>query len=151
MPTLIKNRRAHYDYEILESFEAGIKLMGYEVKALKDGQGTLTGAHIKIAPDTVSLIGLNIPLYSKAGVILNYDPSRTRKLLMHKAEIKSLEGKVNQQGYSLIPLTLYTKGGLIKVEVGLVRGKRKADKRRDIMEAQEKREIERAVKNARLK
>ncbi len=151
MPSLIKNRRAHYDYEILETYEAGIKLLGFEVKALKEGQGTLTGAHIKITHDSVSLIGLNIPLYAKAGIILNYDPSRTRKLLMHKSEIKSLEGKVNQQGYTLIPLVLYTKGGLIKISVGLARGKKKSDKRQDLIEKQEKREIERTMKTARLR
>lgn len=151
MPTLIKNRRAYFDYEILETFEAGIKLLGYEVKSLKEGQGTLTGAHIKIASDSLNLIGLSIPLYTKAGTILNYDPSRTRRLLMHKSEIKSLEAKVNQQGYTLIPLVLYTKGGLIKLSLGLARGKKKTDKRKDIIEAQQKREIERTIKSAKLR
>jgi SsrA-binding protein len=151
MPSLIKNRRAYYDYEIIETIEAGIKLLGYEVKSLKEGQGNLTGTHIKIDTNSVSLIGLTIPPYSKAGTILNYDPSRTRKLLMHKSEIKSLESKVNQQGYTLIPLVLYTKGGLIKLSLGLARGKKKEDKRKDIIEKQQKREIERTIKNAKTR
>lgn len=149
MPTLIKNRRAYYDYEILETFEAGIKLLGHEVKSLKEGHGNLTGAHIKIEPKSLSLIGLSIPPYSKSGSLLNYDQSRTRNLLMHKSEIKALDIKVNQQGYTLIPLVIYTKGGLIKLSLGLARGKKKTDKRKSIMEAQEKREIERTIKDAR--
>ena len=111
----------------------------------------MTGAHVKISTNGVVLIGLNIPLYSKAGAVLSYDPSRTRELLMHKSEIESLDGKVNQQGYTVIPLVLYTKGGLIKISLGLARGKKKTDKRKDIIEAQEKREIERTMKKARLR
>lgn len=150
MPTLVKNRRAYYDYEIIETYEAGIKLLGHEVKSLKAGQGNLNGSHVKVTPIDISLIGLNVPLYKKAGTLLNYDPMRTRKLLMHKNEIQSLSNKVNQQGYTLIPLSLYTKGSLIKVSIGLAKGKKKADKRRDIIKAQQDREIERTIKEAKL-
>lgn len=146
MPTLIKNRKAYHDYEISEKIEAGIKLTGYEVKALKDGLGNLTGSYIKPAENAMYLWGLHIPLYHKAGSIINYNPTRNRKLLLNKKEIESLSGKATQRGFTIIPLEVYSKGGLIKVLIGLGKGKKKSSKKSDLKRAQEERSAQRELK-----
>ncbi|PIR42574.1 SsrA-binding protein [candidate division WWE3 bacterium CG_4_9_14_0_2_um_filter_35_11] len=147
MSTIIRNRKAYHDYEIIEKYEAGIKLLGVEVKALKEGKGNLTGTYVKGTGGRLSLIGFNLPPYSKSGTLLDYDSTRTRLLLLTKKELDFLLDKTEKQGFTLIPLKFYTKGSLIKLEIGLAKGKKKSDKKRALMEAQEKRDIERDLKN----
>lgn len=146
MAVSIRNKRAFYNFEILEKVEAGIKLKGYEVKAIKEGKGNLTGSFIKIMGGEVWLIGLNIPLYSKTGSNFRYDPKRTRKLLLKRSEIKSLQGKVQRKGYTLAPLKIYQKGDLIKAQVGLVKGKKKKHRKEDLIKKQQDKEIRRLLK-----
>ena len=149
MPTLLRNRYAHYDYQIEEEYEAGIKLLGHEVKSLKEGKGTLAGTYVKVDQSGLSLVGLNIPLYSKAGITLPYyDPQRTRRLLLNKTEIKSITGRVERSGYTVIPLKMYTKGTLLKLSIGLGRGKKKAQKKADLIAKERDRQAERELKES---
>lgn len=136
MPVYLQNRRANYDYTFEEDYEAGIKLTGQEVKAIKEGKGNLAGAHIVFKGTEPFLINFNLPPYSRAGPIDNYDPARSRKLLLHEKEIKSLQGKVERQGYTLIPLKVYSQRNLIKVKIGLGRGKKKAEKKEYLIKKQ---------------
>ncbi len=139
---LAENRRAYYDYQILESYEAGLVLRGYEVKAIKTGHVSLKGSYVVIKNGQVYLINAVIPPYQPANTPDNYDPERSRKLLLKQSEINSLLGKSKQKGLTLVPLRLYTKRGKIKIEFALSRGKRKTDKRELI----KKREVEREIK-----
>lgn len=138
----IKNKRAYFDYEILEKYEAGIQLFGFEVKAIKTGRLSLKGSFAAIKNNEAYLINAQIPPYQPKNTPKNYDQSRTRKLLLRKSEIKNLIGKSKQKGLTLVPLGVYTKRGLIKVEIGIGRGKRKIDKREKI----KKREMERKIR-----
>jgi len=146
MPTLLRNRKAYYDYEIEDDYEAGIKLMGHEVKSLKEGRGSLTGTYVRVDENGLSLVGLNIPLYSKANVMQDYDPQRTRRLLLNKSEIKSIAGKVERSGYTVVPLRIYTKGTLIKLAIGLGKGKKKEQKKADLIAKERDRQAERELK-----
>lgn len=139
---LAENRRAYYDYQILETYEAGLVLRGYEVKAIKTGHVSLKGSYVMIKDGQVYLINAVIPPYQPANTPDNYDPERNRRLLLKKSEINSLIGKSKQKGLTLVPLRLYTKRGKIKIEFALGRGKRKIDKRELI----KKREVEREIK-----
>lgn len=140
------NKRAYFDYEVLQKFEAGIKLLGCEVKAIKEGRGNLTGTYVKFKDSEAWLIGLDIPPYSKAGVMLNYKPDRTRKLLLRRNEIINLERKVEAQGLTVAPLKLYIEKGLIKVQIGLTKGKKQADKKADLIQKQQDIETRRDLK-----
>ncbi len=141
----LTNRNAFHDYTILERFEAGIKLTGPEVKSIKDNRVSLTGAFVRVVGNEIYLINAQIQPYSFARVE-GYDPRRTRKLLLGKREIVSLKGKLEGGGYTLIPLSLYTKHGLIKVEVGLGCGKKQFEKRELLKKRAQKREIERTYR-----
>jgi SsrA-binding protein len=145
----IRNRNAYKDYDVFEKFEAGIKLLGFEVKALKEGRGHLTGSYIKFVKDEPYLVNTNIPRYSKAGEIFDYNPTRERKLLMHKKELKKLHIDIESKKYILVPLKLYLKGNLIKLNIGLARGKTKSQKKSDLMRKQQQRADERMSKNLR--
>jgi len=125
------NRRAHYDYEILDKFEAGIILTGPEVKSVKQGKIKLEGSFVKIINSEAFLINAHIHPYQFADN-RNYEPARTRKLLLHRDEIQSLSTKITPSGLTLVPLSCYTKGQIIKLEVGIGRGKKKWDKREAI-------------------
>jgi len=139
MKVLAKNRKAYFTYEISEKIEAGISLNGQEVKSIKNGQINLMGAFAQINNNLeVFLLNVHIPAYQPANA-KNYDPERPRKLILKKQEIKKLFGKIKQKGLTLIPLMVYTKNNLIKVEIGLGRTKKKKDKR----EAIKKRDFER--------
>jgi SsrA-binding protein len=140
------NRRARHDYFIEESFEAGIVLVGSEVKSLRDGRANLTDSYARINNGEVVLINAHISHYPAASM-LNHEPTRTRKLLMHKREIDRLTGKVKERGLTLIPLKLYFKEGRAKVELGLARGKKTYDKRESIKERVVRREMERSMKS----
>ena len=132
MKNIAINRRARRDYEILETFEAGMELKGFEVKAIKTGHINLAGSFVVIKKNEAWLLNANIPPYQPANTPEDYDPQRTRKLLLSAAEIKSLMGRTKEKNLTLVPLRVYNKGRLLKMEIGLGRGKRLTDKREDI-------------------
>ncbi len=137
----VVNRNSFYDYTILARFEAGVKLTGPEVKSVKGNRVSLTGAFVKIIGSEAYLVNAQIQPYEFARVE-NYDPRRTRKLLLNKKEIISLKGKIESANLTLVPLSLYTTHGLIKVEIGLGRGKKQYEKREAIKRRDELRELE---------
>jgi SsrA-binding protein len=145
---IAENRRARYDYELLERFEAGIVLTGTEVKSLREGRVTLAHAYADVRGNEVWLLGAEIAVYDQ-GNIANHDPTRERKLLLHRREIATLVGKVREKGQTLVPTRLYFKDGKVKIEIALGRGKEKGDKRRDITERDAKRQMDRALKSRR--
>ena len=142
------NRRARHDYHLLEKLEAGIALTGTEVKSLRDSRATLQQAYADVRGEEVWLVGAHIAEYAQ-GNIANHDPDRERKLLLHRKEIESLVGKVQERGLTLVPTRLYFKNGRVKVELALARGKEQRDKRRDIAKRDADRQIERALKSRR--
>ncbi len=141
-----KNKRAWHEYEIMEAVEAGMALLGTEVKSMREGRVNLKDAYAKVQGDEVFLVEAHISPYSH-GNISNHDPLRPRKLLLHKREIRRLGGKVQERGLTLIPLQIYFKGGKAKVELGLARGKRLYDKRAAIKKRDENRDLARELKN----
>jgi SsrA-binding protein len=143
--TVVSNRRARHDYEILERYETGIVLTGAEVKSLRGGRGSLAEAFARVRGDEVWLEGMHIPPYEQAMDKARWEPTRARKLLLHRKEIQRLIGKTAEKGLSLIPLRVYFAHGLAKVELGLARGKRQFEKRQAIAEREHRREIEREV------
>ena len=145
---IAKNKKAFHDFHIEEKFEAGISLVGSEVKSLRDGKGQLSDAYAIIKGSEVWLIGVHISPYPPASA-LNHEPKRTRKLLLHTQEIVKLTVKLKERGFTLVPTMLYFRGGRAKVELGLARGKRKYDKRAAIRAKETKREISRAVRKNR--
>jgi SsrA-binding protein len=142
---ITKNRKAYHDYFIQETFEAGISLVGTEVKSLREGKANLKDSYALIKDGEAFLLNCHISPYSH-GNIQNHDPVRTRKLLFHKKEISKLWGKTSQQGLTLIPLKIYFKNGKAKVEIGLAKGKRQFEKRDSIKAREAKREMERHLK-----
>ncbi len=142
---IVVNRRARHDYEIIETFEAGIELRGSEVKSIKEGRVSIQEAYADIEDGEVFIYSMHISPYSKSGSF-QHEPLRPKKLLLHKYEIKRLIGKVRERGLTLIPLKVYEKNGLIKVLLGLVKGKKKYEKREAIKRRIIDREIERAIK-----
>jgi SsrA-binding protein len=143
------NKKAYRDYELIERFEAGLALLGTEVKSLRAGQADLDGAYARIRNDGCWLVGSKISPYAQGGSS-NHDPDRTRKLLLHKAEIRRIRIKLDQRGFTLVPLKIYFSGrGLAKIELALATGKRKYDKRRKIDERTQKRDIDRDLKKYR--
>ena len=145
---IAENRRARFDYELLDRFEAGIVLVGTEVKSLREGRVTLGQAYADVRGTEAWLIGAEIAEYAQ-GNIANHDPTRDRKLLLKRAEIASLVGKVREKGQTIVPTRLYFKDGKVKIELALARGKEKADKRRTIVDRDAKRQMERALKSRR--
>ncbi|HAA27937.1 MAG TPA: SsrA-binding protein [Cyanobacteria bacterium UBA11371] len=140
------NRQARFLYEILETYEAGIELKGTEVKSIRQGKANLKDGYGLIRNGEAWLLNVHISPYTSSGEYFNHDPRRTRKLLLHKQEIRKLIGKVEQKGLTLVPLKMYLKKGLVKVTLGLGKGKKLHDKRDDIKERQDKRDMERAMK-----
>lgn len=145
--SLVKNKKAHFNYEILEKTEAGIELLGFEVKSLKAGQGSLEGAHITLRGNEAFVINMQIPPYQPANTPNDYDPLRNRRLLLTKKEIASLSGEEKQKGLTIVPLSVYNKGRKLKLEIAVVRGKKKYDKRETIKKRDTDREIRRTLKN----
>lgn len=139
------NKKAYHEYFILEKYEAGIVLHGTEVKSLRMGKCSIKEAFIRIEEGEMYIYGMHISPYEK-GNIFNKDPLRVRKLLLHKSEINKLAGQIKMKGYTLMPLKVYFKGSLVKVEIGLARGKKLYDKRQDIAKKDAKREAERDFK-----
>ncbi|MBI3631273.1 MAG: SsrA-binding protein SmpB [Candidatus Staskawiczbacteria bacterium] len=146
MQILSENKKAHFDYEILEKFEAGLVLQGQEVKSIKGGHISLTGSYVIFKQDEPYLIGAKVPAYQPKNMPADYNPERLRKLLLNKKEINQLIGKSNEKGFSLIPLKVYTKDGRIKLEFGLARGKKKYNKKEHIKRRDTEREINRELK-----
>jgi len=144
-----QNKKAFHDFEIGERFEAGIVLLGTEVKSLREGRANLKDSYAKVKRNEVFLVGLHISPYSHASFD-NHDPERIRKLLLHRAEIKKLMGKTQERGYSLVPLKVYFKDGRAKVEIALARGKKEYDKRESIKRKEETREMDRLRKRNRM-
>lgn len=138
---ITKNKRAYFDYQILETYEAGIELLGFEVKAIKSGRINLAGSYVVIRDNQAWLLNADIPPYQPLNTPAGYDSKRTRRLLLKSAEIKSLIGRTQEKGLTLVPLKVYTKNRRIKLEIGLGKSKKKADKR----EAIKKRDIEREI------
>ena len=143
---LSKNRKARFNYSVEETFEAGIELRGTEVKSMRGGKFSFTDAFGKITANELFLQGFHITPY-EFGNINNHDPDRDRKLLIHKDEIRRIRRKVDERGYTIIPLTVYLKKGLVKLEMGVCRGKNTFDKRQSIKNKDIKRETDREVKN----
>lgn len=141
-----QNKKARHEYFIIETYETGIELVGTEVKSIRQGKVNLTDAYASIDNGEVFIKGMNISPYEQ-GNIFNRDPLRHRKLLMHKSEIRKLIGMIQQQGYSLVPLSVYLKGSRVKVSLAVVKGKKLYDKRQDIAKRDAKRSAERALKS----
>jgi len=139
------NRRARYDYEILDTFETGIVLLGPEVKSLRDGKANLSDAYAVVRGGEVFLHNCHISPYAPA-TRMNPEPRRDRKLLMHRSEIAKLASRVKERGFTLVPLSIYFKDGRVKVELALARGKAKYDKRQSIRRREDEREAQRAMR-----
>ena len=146
MKIFATNKRAYFDYEILETLEAGMELFGFEVKSVKTGHINLAGSYVVIKNNEAWLLNASIPPYQPANTFVSYDPMRTRKLLLHTYELRELIGKSSQKGLTLVPLRVYTKNNRVKIEIGLARHKKKQDKRETIKTRESQREIERTVK-----
>ena len=147
MATLIENQKARFDYEILETFEAGMELRGFEVKALRSKKGSLTGAHVIVRNSEVYALNMHIPPYQPENTPSEYDPLRTRKLLLTKREIELLAHAEAQKGLTIVPLAVYNKGRVIKVSLAIARGKKKYDKRETLKQRESKHDIARTLKN----
>ena len=141
MKKLVENKKVKFDYNILETYSAGIVLFGHEVKAIRNNQMSLKGAYVSIHNGELWLKKATVSLYKKSGPIPNYDPERERKLLLTKKEIASLAGKLKQKGLTLVPLSVYTKNNRLKVEIGLAQGKKKYDKRESIKKRENDRNL----------
>jgi SsrA-binding protein len=141
---IAKNRRALFDYHVESRVEAGISLTGTEVKSLREGSAQLSDSYAIGQHGELYLLNAQIPPYKPAGPLLNHEPKRTRKLLLHRREIDRLLEQQQKGGYALIPLSIYFKDGRVKVEIGVAKGKRAADKRDSIAEREARREMERA-------
>jgi SsrA-binding protein len=146
---IAQNKKAFHDFEISERFEAGIVLLGTEVKSLREGRANLKDSYARVKRSEVFLVGLHISPYTHA-TYDNHEPERVRKLLLHKSEIKRLLGKTQERGFSLIPLKIYFKQGKAKVEIALARGKKEYDKRESLKRKEEAREMDRMRKNHKI-
>jgi SsrA-binding protein len=145
--TLADNRKARHDYFIEESYEAGIVLSGSEIKSVRAGRCNLRGGYARIAKGEAWLYDVHISPYEQSGTFFNHEPTRPRKLLLHRREISRITGQIERQGYTIVPLRIYLRGRRAKLELGLAKGKKMYDKRNDIAERQAKRDIDRAMKS----
>ena len=143
---LVSNRQARHEYHVDETFEAGLSLVGTEVKSLRSGHGSLQDAWVDLRDDGAWLIDSHVSEYTHSSTVFNHKPRRERRLLLHARELARLAARVQQKGYTLIPLAIFPKGRWLKVEVGLCRGKKQYDKREDIKERDTRRELERDVR-----
>ncbi|MFA5061975.1 MAG: SsrA-binding protein SmpB [Patescibacteria group bacterium] len=144
--SLAENKKALFDYEILEKYQAGLVLSGQETKSAKDGQINLKGTYVTFHGNEAYVTNMHIARYKPAGPLLEYDPTRSRKLLLRKKEIAYLQEKSLEKGLTIVPLSVYIKGRLVKIEIAVARGKHKYDKREAIKKKYLKREIEKAKK-----
>ena len=146
---IANNKKAYHDYFIEEKYEAGISLAGTEVKSLRMGRCSIKEAFIRIEHDEVFVYNMHISPYEKVN-IFNKDPLRVRKLLLHRQEIRKIQGHITQKGYTIVPLSVYFSGSLVKVEIGIAKGKKLYDKRQDIAKKDQRREAERKFKVSNL-
>lgn len=147
MKELSKNKRSYFDYDILEKIEVGIELLGFEVKAAKNGKIDLSGSYARLKDEQAWLVGASISPYQPNNTPKEYDPGRDRRLLITKKELKALSGKNKEAGLTIVPLRAYIKGRLVKIELGLARSKKKWDKREAIKRRESDTEIRRTFKN----
>lgn len=140
------NKRARYDYDILETYEAGIELLGHEVKSIREGHMHLKGAFVTLRSGQLWLKNAYVAPYSRAGALPSYNPERIRRLLVHKRQIHHLSAKLTQKGLTLVPIKVYNSSNRIKLEFALVKGKKKHDKRQSIKERDVKRKLQRTLK-----
>lgn len=140
------NRRARFEYQIKETFESGVALSGFEVKAIKNGNVDISNAFVVPKQNELFLVNAHVAPFQATNAPKNFEPTRARKLLMHKKEISTLTGAIKQQGLTVVPLKLYNKRGFIKLELALAKGKKKADKRETIKKRETEREIRRTLK-----
>ena len=145
--SLVQNKKAHFNYEILQKTEAGIELLGFEVKSLKKGQGSLEGSRVIIRGKEAFVLNMNIPPYQPNNTPEGYEPERSRRLLLTKKEIDETEKAEGQRGLTIIPLSVYNKGKKVKIEIAVVRGKKKYDKREVIKKRDTERDIRRQFKS----
>ncbi len=145
--TLIQNKKAYFNYEILETMRAGIELFGFEVKAIRKHLGTLEGTHVTVRGEEAYLIGANIPPYQVKNTPESYNPTRNRRLLLTKKEIEELGKAESKKGLTVVAISMYNFGRKIKVDVAIVRGKKKYDKRQDIKKRDVERDLRRSLKN----
>lgn len=144
---LLEHKKARLDYEVLNEFEAGLQLLGHEVKSLRARHGKLEGSHIVVRGGEAYVVGMSIPPYQAANTPKEYEPERTRKLLIHKKEMAQLSDAEGQKGLTIVPLAVYNKGSKIKVRIAIARGRKQYDKR-DVLKARDtKRDIQRTLKN----
>ena len=147
---IANNKKAYHDYFLEDTWEAGISLVGTEVKSLRNGKCSLKEAYVQAVRGELIVYGMHISPYEH-GNIFNRDPLRPRKLLLHRSEINKIQGRADQQGYTIVPLQVYFKGSLVKVQIGLARGKKLYDKRADMARKDARREAEREFKGANLR
>ena len=144
--SLIENKRVGFDYQILETLEAGLELFGYEVKSLRAGQGSLKGARVVARGGEAYLVGATIPPWQQANAPKSYDPERTRRLLLKQKEIVRVAGAEGEKGLTIVPLSVYNKGRNLKLSIAIARGKKQEDKRQSLRAREEKRRIDRTLK-----
>lgn len=144
---LLEHKKARLDYETLEEFEAGLQLLGHEVKSLRARHGKLEGSHIIVRGGEAYIVGMSIPPYQAANTAKDYEPERTRKLLVHKKELIKLSAAEGQKGLTIVPLAVYNRGSKLKVRVAIARGRKVYDKRSVLKERDTKRDIQRTLKN----
>ena len=149
MANFAENKKAKFDYEILEEFEGGLELLGHEVKSIRNKGADISNAHVLVRGGEAYLVNANIPLYQAKNSDPKYNPERTRRILLNKKELIELENQGEKRGLTIVPISLYNKGRLVKLRFALVRGKKKFDKREKIKERESNREMERTLKNRR--
>lgn len=145
--SLIENKKASFDYEYLETIEAGVELLGTEVKSLKEHHGSLTGAYVAIVGGEIMLLGAHIPAWQEKNAPQNFDPYRTRKLLVHKKEMLALLKSLQTKGLTIIPISLYSKGRYIKAQIAVAKGKKNFDKRETLKKKAVKRDMGRGLRD----
>jgi SsrA-binding protein len=144
---LVQHKKARLNYDLLEEFEAGLELLGYEVKSLRSKNGKLEGSHIVVRDGEAYVVGMSIPPYQPGNTPKEYDPERTRKLLLTKKEIAQLASAEGQKGLTIVPISVYNKAGKLKIKIAIARGRKKYDKRNVLKKRDAQREIERTLKN----
>jgi SsrA-binding protein len=145
--TLIRNKKAIFDYEILQTFEAGLELFGHEVKSLRTGKGSLVGSHVLVRGDEAFLVNATIQPYQEGNTPKEYDPTRHRRLLLNKKELTELEKAEDTSGLTIVPISVYNKGRRLKLEIAIARGKKQHDKREVIKKRDTERDLRRSLKN----
>ena len=146
MASLLRNKKIYLNFKVMQTFDAGMELFGYEVKALRQKLGSLKGAHITVRGGEAYLLGATIPAYQPANAPDSYDPMRNRRLLLTKKQIGALAGFEGQKGLTIVPISVYSKGPKLKLEIAVVRGKKQHDKRETLKKKDVKRKIERTLK-----